>query len=151
MESRVMLEYLAEHYEFKKSYPTDLGARSLHRHAMAVVDDFLVSLLFGRMDIDAHRLDDALRALEDAAATVVPQPCLLAFHVAPIWLRFRLWYPEHAVFRAVQVRGTLCSWLDAAIQLDSLRRTAPDPASHAEDLTRARQAALLPLETRRKK
>jgi len=117
---------------------------------MAVVDDFLVPVLFGRMDVDAHRLDDALKAVEDAAATVAPQPCLLAFHVAPIWLRFRLWNPEHAVIRAVQVCGSLYGWLDAAVRLDGLRRTAPDPATHEEDLTRARQAALLPFESRRK-
>lgn len=119
---------------------------------MAIVDDFLAPLLFGLTDadVDAPRLADALRTFEDATASVVPQPYLLAFHVAPIWLWFRWWHLAHAVTRAVQARCTLCDWLDAVDQLDCLRRTAPYPATHEEDLTRARQAALLPLKTRRK-
>lgn len=143
-ESRVMLEHLAEVYEFEESYPEDLAARSLHRHAMAIVDDFLAPQLFARTDVDALRLDDALRALEIATVTVVaPQACLLVFHVAPIWLRFLLWHPTHAVTRAVQARDALCSWLDAAVQLGCLRRTAPDPTTHEEDMIRARQVLSL--------
>lgn len=149
MESRVMLEHLAEYYELEESYPVELGARSRHRHAMAVIDGVLVPLLFGRTDVDTRRLDDALRVLEAAFATVPPRACLLVFHVAPIWLRFRLWHPVHTVTHAIQARASLCGWLDAAVQLVSLRRTAPDPATHEEDLIRARQAALLPLDTRR--
>lgn len=133
-ESRVMLEYLAEFYEFE-SYPANLQERSLHRHAMAVVDEFLVPLLFGRAEVDVTRLDDALNAIEEATATVAPQPCLLAFHVAPIWLWFRSWRQEHAVTRAIQARRPLCDWLDATIQLDCLRRTAPDPAIHEDDMS----------------
>ncbi|MEJ2347042.1 MAG: glutathione S-transferase N-terminal domain-containing protein [Gammaproteobacteria bacterium] len=149
MESRVMLEHLAEYCELEESYPADLGARSRHRHAMAVVDGVLVPLLFGRTDVDTRRLNDVLRVLEVAFATVAPRACLLAFHVAPIWLRFRLWQPAHTVTYAIQARANLCGWLDAAVQLVSLRRTAPDPATHDEDLIRARQAALLPSDTRR--
>lgn len=134
-ESRVMLEHLAEFYEFE-SYPANLQERSLHRHAMAVVDDFLVPLLFGRAEVDATRLDDALNTIEDATATVTPSPCLLAFHVAPIWLWFRSWRPEHAVTRAIRAREPLCSWLDATVQLDCVRRTASDPATHEEDVAR---------------
>ena len=145
-----MLEHLAEYYQFKESYPADLDARSRHRHAMAVIDDFVVPVLFGRAYADAQRLDDTLRSLEDAVAATAPQACLLAFHVAPIWLRFRLWCPAHAVTRAIEARGALCGWFDAANQLDSLKRTAPDPATHKEDLIRARQAAILPSATRRK-
>lgn len=133
-ESRVMLEYLAEFYEFE-SYPANLRGRSLHRHAMAVVDDFLVPLLFVRAEVDANRLDDALNAIEAATATMAPQPCLLVFHIAPIWLWFRSWRPEHAVARAIQARSHLCDWLDATIQLDSLRRTAPDHVTQAEDVS----------------
>lgn len=73
-ESRVMLEHLAEHYGLDEAYPADLGARSLHRHAMAVVDVFLAPLLFTPTDtdVDAPGLDDALRALEDATASAAP-------------------------------------------------------------------------------
>jgi glutathione S-transferase len=150
-ESRVMLEHLAEHYELTGAWPADLGARSRHRHAMAVVDDFLAALLFGPTDadVDGPRLEDALRFLEDATATVAPHPCLLAFHIAPIWLRFRWWHPAHAVPRAVHAHGALRGWLDAAVQLSCLTRTAPDPVTREEDLVRARKAALLPPATRR--
>ena len=144
-ESRVMLEHLAEHYAFADAYPADLKARSLHRHAMAVVDDYLVPLLFGRTDVHVNgpRLDDALRALEAATAHAAPQPHLLAIHIAPIWLRFRLWHPAHAVTHAIEARDVLCHWLDAAVQLDCIKHTAPDPVTHQEDLANARRAGLM--------
>ncbi len=144
-ESRVMLEHLAEHHAFADAYPADLRARSAHRHAMAVVDDFLAPRLFGRThtEADGLRLGDVLRTLEEATATVPPRPSLLTLHVAPIWLRFRLWHPTHAVTRAVEARSTLSGWLDAALELGCLRRTAPDPVTHREDLARAREAGLL--------
>jgi glutathione S-transferase len=145
-ESRVMLEHLAEHYAFADAYPLDLGARSRHRHAMAVVDAYLAPLLFGRIDadVDGPRLADALRVLEVATAGVGPRPHLLAFHLAPIWLRFQWWHPAHPMIRAIEARGALCRWLDTAAQLECLKRTAPDPVTQQEDLARARQAALLP-------
>lgn len=145
-ESRVMLEHLAEHHDFADAYPADLGTRTLHRHAMAVVDEFVGPLLFIRPDaeVDGARLDDALRAVEDATSTVAPRPCLLVLHVAPIWLRFRLWHPTGPVTRAIEARGRLCDWLDTAAAIDCLTRTAPDPAMHTEDVERARQAGLFP-------
>lgn len=144
-ESRVMLEHLAEQYAFADAYPADLGSRSRHRRAMAIVDDFFVPLLFGRTDakVDGPRLDDALRALEQVT-TMAPRPNLLSLHIAPIWLRFRLWHPAHAVTRAIQSRETLCRWLDVALELDCLKNTAPDPVLHLEDLAKARQLALMP-------
>jgi glutathione S-transferase len=150
-ESRVMLEHLAEHYELAGAYPADLGARSRHRQAIAVVDDFLAPLLFARADteVDGPRLDDVLGFVEHATATVAPHACLLAFHVAPIWLRFRWWHPAGSVTRAVEARGKLCGWLDAVVELDSLKRTASDPATPAQALSRARKAAPLSPETRR--
>ena len=145
-ESRVILEHLTDHYAYADAYPAELGARSRHRHAMAVVDTFFVPLLFGRMDaeVDDLQLEDGLRALEEATASGIPQPHLLAIHVAPIWLRFRLWQPAHIVTRAIEARTALCRWLNTAVELDCLSRTAPDPVTHQEDVVRARQAGLLP-------
>jgi glutathione S-transferase len=145
-ESRVMLEHIAEHYAFVDAYPVDLVARSRHRQAMAVVDDFLAPLLFDRTDadVDGPRLGDALLTLEAATATGAPQPQLLAMHIAPIWLRFQLWHPAHAVTRAIEARPVLCGWLDAALQLDCLRRTAPDPVTHLHDVAAARALGILP-------
>lgn len=143
-ESRVMLEHLAEHHGFGDAYPADLGARTAHRHAMAVVDAVLVPLLrLTPVTVNGPRLEDALTALEVATATTAPRPCLLALHVAPMWLRFRLWQPAGAVTRAAEARPALCAWLDAAVQLPCVARTAPDPRTHLEDLERARQAGLL--------
>lgn len=140
-ESRVILEHLTEHYGFADGYPVDLKVRSLHRHAMAVVDGFLAPLLFAKPEaaVDRARLEDALRTLEQATTSVAPQPHLLAMHIAPIWLRFRLWHPTHTVTRAIEARGSLCDWLEAALQLDCLRHTAPDPVTHREDFARSRQ------------
>lgn len=144
-ESRVMLEHLAEHHGMSDAYPPDLAERTAHRHAMAVVDERLVPLLMERAPVapDDPRLHDALRALEAAVATTAPRPCLLVLHVAPIWLRFRLWQPEGVVTRAIEARPTLCAWLDEAVELECVARTAPDPVTHLEDLARAREAGLL--------
>ncbi len=144
-ESRVMLEYLAEHHDFRGAFPADLETRTLHRHAMALVDDFLAPLLFRAYTAaDALRLTDTLDAIEDATGTVAPGPCLLAFHIAPIWLRFQWWHPEGPVTRAMAARTDLARWLDAANHLDSLSRTAPDRATHLADIERARRAGLIP-------
>lgn len=143
-ESRVMLEHLAEHYAFDNAYPADLATRSRHRRAMAIVDDFFAPLLFGRTnaEVDGPRLDDALRALEEAT-TVEPRPNLLSLHITPIWLRFRMWHPAHVVTHAIELRSTLCQWLDTAVQIDCLVRTSPDPVIHMEDVVKARRLALM--------
>lgn len=144
-ESRVMLEHLAEHYSFADAYPADLKSRSRHRRAMAIVDDFLAPLLFGRTDarVDAARLEDALYAVEEVT-TSVALPDLLTLHIAPIWLRFRMWHPTHVVTHAIESRISLCRWLDAAVQIDCLKRTSPDPVIHMEDLALAKRLALIP-------
>lgn len=144
-ESRVILEHLAEYHGFADAYPADLAARSLHRHAMAVVDRAIVPVIFGRKQADADDplLADTLRALAVATATVAPRPCLLALHVAPMWQRARCWQPAGVVVRAVEAHSALCRWLDAVAELDCVMRTAPDRAAHLEDLARARQAGLL--------
>ena len=139
-----MLEHLAEHYGFAAAYPADLVTRTRHRHAMAVIDDSLVPLLMERSvaALDGARLDDALTAVERAAIGQ-PAPSLLAFHVAPVWLRFRWWQPEGAVTRAVEARPDLRRWLDAATRLDPVSRTAPERALHLADIARARAAGLM--------
>ncbi len=145
-ESRVMLEYLAERFGFAGALPADVASRALHRHAMAVVDDFLAPRLFGPplADTQRARLEDTLRALEVATAGSEPAPSLLAFHVAPIWLRLRWWVPASPVTRAIEARPSLCTWLDAALALDAVASTAPDPAEDAAELERARAAGLVP-------
>jgi glutathione S-transferase len=144
-ESRVMLEHLAEHFGFAAAYPTELEARTRHRHAMAVVDDFLAPLLMADVTslTDTARLDDALAALEAATAGAPPAPGLLAFHLAPIWLRFRWWQPEGAVTRALEQHRALSRWLDAAVHLDAVSHTAPERGAHMQDVARARAAGLM--------
>jgi len=142
-ESRVMLEYLAELHGFAAAYPEDLLARTRHRHVMAVMDDVLTAPLFRDTTPNAARLADTVHALEAAVAGTRAEPCLLAFHVAPIWLRFRWWRTGAAVVRAVEARPDLCRWLDAATSLDAVARTAPDRAEHATALDQARAAGLL--------
>ena len=145
-ESRVMLDHLAEHYSFTDAYPANQRTRSLHRLSMALVDNFLAPLLFTQEDayVDSLHLEDVISTLEAATLSATPQANLLAMHVAPIWLRFQWWLPLHQVTRTIEARRELCDWLDAAVQLDCLQNTQPDPVLHEEDLGRARQAGLLP-------
>lgn len=143
-ESRVMLEHLSEHFDMAGAFPDRLRDRSRHRHAMAMVDGSLVPLLTaGLREHGGSRLDDALDALEDATSNTAPTPQLLALHVAPIWLRFRWWRPTGAVVQAVEARPALCRWLDLAVALECVRRSAPDKAMHLADVDRVRSAGLL--------
>lgn len=144
-ESRVMLDYLAELYDFADAYPADLATRTLHRHAMAVVDDYLVPILMGRStEPGARRLLDTLSAIEAATATTPPRPTLLALHLGPTWNAFRNWQPRGAVTRAIRARPALHEWLERATELPCVARAAADPATLADDLKRAREAGLLP-------
>jgi len=146
-ESRVMLEHIAEHEGYAGAYPEGLRARSLHRHAMAIGDDYLPPLLFGRRTTSADdpRLQDALDWLEAATRVAPVGPSLLALHLAPLWLRFGWWQPNHALASAVRARGALHDWLEAAAELPCVTRTLPDLASRESDLERARAAGLLEL------
>jgi len=141
-ESAVMLDYLAELHGFAAAYPEDLRMRTRHRYAMAVIDDVLTAPLFRDTAPNAARLADTVRALEAAVSDTRAEPCLLAFHAAPIWLRFRWWRTGVAVVRAVEARPDLCRWLDTATRLDAVARTAPDRAEHATAFDQARAAGM---------
>ena len=145
-ESRVMLEYVADRFGFAGAFPSDLASRARHRHAMAVVDDFLAPHLLraSLADTERARLEDSLRALEAATAGSESGPSLLAFHVAPIWLRYRWWKPASPIIRAVEAHPSLSRWLDAAVALDAVASTAPDHAADAAEIERARSAGILP-------
>lgn len=145
-ESRVILEYLAERHACANAYPGDLAARTLHRHAIAVADEHLVPRLLERTPSvpGDPRVEDVLDAIEVATATTPPKPCLLAFHLGPLWLAFGTWQPHGAVTRAIEARPALRAWLDAAAALPDVARTAPDPERLAQDLMCARAAGLLP-------
>ncbi len=141
IESRVMLEHLAERHHWEDAYPADLPSRTRHRHAMAVTDEHLAPALMN--GAPPRRLADILDTLEGVIGGA-PRPCLLTFHVAPIWLRFRLWRPSGEIVRAIGDRPSLCRWLDDAVALDAIANTSPDPETHAIDMARAREAGLMP-------
>jgi hypothetical protein len=113
---------------------------------MAVTDDFLAPLLFGSPSrpTDEPRLADAVQALALATADAEPGPRLLAFHLAPIWLRFQIWHPTHAVTRAIEAHHSLHNWLEGALRLEPIARTSPDPLEHERLITHARQTGMLP-------
>ncbi|MCO4762067.1 MAG: glutathione S-transferase [Myxococcales bacterium] len=141
-ESRVILSYLAEAYDFEGAFPGHLAHRTRHRLAMALVDDWLAPALFGQRDVPGARAREVLDALQQATVTP-PHPSLLAFHVAPIWLRYRRLRPTSEITRAIEARTALCGWLDAVAALPAIERTAPDPLTHTEDLRRAIAAGLV--------
>jgi glutathione S-transferase len=132
-ESRVMLEHLAEAYAFDSAYPRELVERTLHRHAMAVMDAFIAPRLApGEEPLEASRLAECVGVLEGVALASPPSPSLLAFHLAPPWLRFKWIYPEGDVTRAIRERPKLADWLDAAARLAAVDRTGPSAADIAE-------------------
>lgn len=124
-ESRVMLEHLAEAYGFESGYPRALVARTLQRHAMALMDIVVAPrLAAGDKDLDEPRVAECLDIFESVAVATPLEPCLLTFHFAPMWLRFQWWRPNGAVTRAIRSRPRLAAWLDGAARLPSVVRTA---------------------------
>lgn len=142
-ESRVMLEHLAAHFGPTDGLPADPVARTLHRHAMAVMDGTLARALLTGAPLEAPRLDDTIDAIAVATALAPPAPNLLAFHLAPVWRAARRWRPNAVAVRAVGARPALERWLTEAAALDSLERTAPTPEQEREDLSHARALGLL--------
>jgi glutathione S-transferase len=145
-ESRVMLEHLAEAYDFDAAFPRDLARRTRHRQAMALMDGVIGPHLFRAGPPNAKemaRLEECLDVLGELTADP-PAPSLLAFHLAPTWLRFQWWRPESPVTAAIRARTKLRAWLDAAAALPSVKRTAPDAAENIADFEHARAGEKLP-------
>jgi len=133
-ESRVMLEYLAEAYGFESGYPPELVARTLQRHAMALMDIVVAPrLAVGDAELDVPRIAECLDIFESVAMATPLEPCLLTFHVAPVWLRFQWWRPNGAVTRAIRSRPRLAAWLDGAARLAPVVRTSPSPQDSEDD------------------
>jgi len=129
-ESRVMLEYLSEAYEFEAAYPAGLRERTRHRYAMALMDGFLAPALATAGALDVARLGECLDVIEDAALAAPDVPCLLTMHLAPLWLRFQWWRPEWDVTRAIRERPKLAAWLDAAASSAAIVRTSPSRSAN---------------------
>lgn len=132
-ESRVMLEYLSEAYEFEAAYPAGLSERTRHRYAMALMDGFLAPALATGGALEVARLGECLDVIEDAALAAPDVPCLLTMHLGPLWLRFQWWRPEWEVTRAIRGRTKLVAWLDAAASVDAVVRTAPSRSAHVAE------------------
>jgi glutathione S-transferase len=125
-ESRVILEYLAEEYGMESGCPRGPVERARQSHAMALFDTSVVPRIFG--DDDAFRRDhlaECLDVLTSVARASPPEPSVLAFHVAPMWLRLQWWRPEVRATREIRERPELAAWLDAVASLASIVRTSP--------------------------
>lgn len=130
-ESRVILEYLAEAYGFGAAWSADLRERALERQAAALFDVVLVPSVF-RDDakVAEARLAECLDVFEAIADRPVA-PSLLAFLVAPMWLRLTWWRPERPVTQALHERARLRAWLDGIGQLPAVVATSPSDAVRA--------------------
>jgi glutathione S-transferase len=140
-ETRAVLEHLAELTEFADAFPPELAARTLHRNAMGVADRVMFRELM-RPDPthDPAALEDSVSALGAAASVSPPRPCLLTFHLAPLWLHLRVLRPEGRFTRAVLAQPALAAWLDAGIQVEAVRATGPELGElHADFATVLRQ------------
>lgn len=133
-ESRVMLEHIAEAFGYSAALPRELTLRTEHRQAMALMDGTLVPRLAGSAPpLHPARLDECARVLEATVCGTPVTPCLLAFHLAPLWLRFQWWRPEGAITRALRARTELSGWLDEAAALPAVVRTAPGTPDSVRD------------------
>jgi len=132
-ESRVMLELLAETHAFARAYPSHPLDRALHREAMAIVDEKLAPQLVHDRPLRSAHLTEYLDRLTHVARTTPAAPCLLAFHVAPVWLRFQWWRPRGQITEAIRGRPTLVDWLDAIAALPAVASTSPTREDCIED------------------
>jgi len=140
-ESRVMLDLVAEMHAFEHAYPAPVFDRALHREAMAIVDDMIAPTLLHDQPLRPARLTEHLDRLTHVARSTPPAPCLLAFHVAPIWLRLQWWRPRGQVTQAIRQRPTLVEWLDATARLPAIVATSPAQADNIEDFNAVRALA----------
>jgi hypothetical protein len=143
-ESRVMLDYLAEAYAFEQAYPTSVAPRALHREAMAIVDGQIVPGLSRDSGLGQARLTECLDRLEEVTRITTPSPCVLSFHLAPIWLRLQWWRPEGDVTRSIRERPRLVEWLDATTRLPAVARTSPNRTENIRDFEAVVCALKLP-------
>jgi hypothetical protein len=145
-ESRVIMEHLAETYGFENAYPGNAMTRSLHRYAMALVDEYWAPALYQHGDEVSAPLIDTCSALEAAIKQVSPphpQTNLLALHVAPLWRIFRVYLPPNVITRSITDRPLLQAWLDKIINLPCIKATASSAEIMLEDANRAKQLGLL--------
>jgi glutathione S-transferase len=133
-ESRVILEYLAEEYGLESGRPRGPVERAQQGHAMALFDGSVVPRIRG--DDDAGRRDhlvECLDVLTSVTRASPPEPSVLAFHVAPMWLRLQWWRPEGRATREIRERPELAAWLDAVANLASIARTSPSREQRTAD------------------
>jgi glutathione S-transferase len=136
-ESWVMLDYLAETYAFEGAYPASMTERTLQREAMAIVDGQIAKGLMGDSGLAPPRLTECVDRLEAITRLSAPVPSVMAFHVAPIWLRLQWWQPEGDVTRLIRRRPQLAEWLDATTRLSAVARTSPTRAENVRDFEAA--------------
>ncbi len=104
-ESAVINDYLAEKLGFQGAYSDDLERRALQRLVMRRWDDIVVQAFYR-----------TLRRAENLAA----------FHVATHWVRMD-WLREFTRLPAlIDEHPALRRWLDQAVELPAVQRTAPN-------------------------
>jgi hypothetical protein len=80
--------------------------------------------------------------MEEVARITPPAPCVLSFHVTPIWLRLQWWQPNGSVTRSIRERARIVAWLDATARLPAVARTSPSRNENVRDFEA--MCALLP-------
>lgn len=145
-ESRVMLEYLAERFDFTTGFPDDLVARARHRHAIALVDEFLTPHLSegaGWSKAAALRFEEVLDAF-DRVLEAPDRLTLFTLQIAPVWMRLHWWRPDSPVHAAVQAWPELARKLDATLRLPAIEATSPERRRVVAEVAQAREAGLIP-------
>jgi glutathione S-transferase len=142
-ESAIINEYLTEKRGWAGAWPSDLGLKARQRLAMVQWDSVVIPAFFGAMrdrssleGAAGERVHRELGELEKTVKASGGPECLLGLHLAPFWLRMG-WLREDTplVGQLEQRLGTLARWLDAAVALPAVQKTAPDRATTVE-LTR---------------
>lgn len=133
-ESDIINEYLASQVGWDRAYHVDPGLRARQKLAQKQWDQSVLPLFYGSMKdpglyteaagrqlgMELDELWGTIGATGDAGAS------MLAFHLAPFWLRMG-WLREFSpVLEVFDQRPELTAWLDRAAALPAVLETAPD-------------------------
>ncbi|MBX5480709.1 MAG: glutathione S-transferase family protein [Myxococcaceae bacterium] len=132
-ESFVLLQYVAEKSRFTQAFSSDVGLRARQRLAMiqfdGVISPAVMKALREAKYEPTELVERELDELEETVRRTGSGPSLLAFHLAPFWLRWGWVRPHIPLLASFDRRTDLKRWLDEAVAMAPVQKTQPDRAA----------------------